>query len=162
MHRGGIQNCLVLTNGESAGYTFLRFAGLIVAQRPHHAYRYGPASFPCCGFAPEAIAFIEIARSALADYAEQPGDPKVWQALLSARRSAAKAIAGLPPAQRAAKICRGARIAPGILRLGCGRLCGDSGGPRPGPELCAARLARTFGGHAAGSGLAMARSATLG
>jgi len=43
---------------------------------------------------------IDTARSVLADYADQPGDAAVWQALLRFRRSAAAAIACLPPAQK--------------------------------------------------------------
>ena len=59
-----------------------------------------PLRSPAADSLPKLSSVIETAQSALADYAERPGDPKVWQALLSARRSAAKAIAGLPPAQK--------------------------------------------------------------
>lgn len=43
---------------------------------------------------------IESARTILANYADQPGDAAAWKTLLSFRRSAATAIANLPPAKK--------------------------------------------------------------
>jgi protein O-GlcNAc transferase len=43
---------------------------------------------------------IEIVHAALADHAERPGDAQAWEALGSARKSAAAAIASLPRKQK--------------------------------------------------------------
>ncbi len=59
-----------------------------------------PRRSPAVASLPKPSALIEIAKSALADYAEHPGDAQVWQTLLSVRRSAAQAVASLPPARK--------------------------------------------------------------
>lgn len=59
-----------------------------------------PLCPPAADSLPKLSRVIETARSALADYSENPGDAKVWQTLLDARRSGASAIAALPAARK--------------------------------------------------------------
>ena len=59
-----------------------------------------PFGSPAAASLPKPSSLIDVAQSALADYAERPSDAEVWHALVGARRSAAAAIAGLSTAQK--------------------------------------------------------------